>query len=514
MILTELQTELTKGSHYIINTSCDICGREKEMEYRTYFKITKGMIEKCYCHKCSAEKAKITNLERYGCVATTQNKDVLKKMRRTNLERYGIEYPSKLDKCKEKQKNTNIERYGYATPLQNIELMKSSMLKKYNVEFAIQYDEFKNKIEKTNIERYGVKNTFQHKEFRKKYNLKIREQMIIDNNIIDVIDHNYLAHCDICDNNYLINDTLFYARKKCNTILCTTCNPVSKQISGLEIQLKNFISDNYNGIIILNSKNITKPYEIDIYLPDLKLAFEFNGIHWHSELYKENNYHLNKTNLCEKKGVQLIHIFEDEWLYKQDLIKSLILNKLYLLENNIDITDCEIKEIFDDKLVKYFLNTNHIQGYIGSKVKIGLFYKNELVSIMIFGMIKNKDKNNNYEMLRFCNKINTNIIDSISALFNYFINNYNHDKIIVHIDRTKNNIDKYEKIGFELNSITNPEYYYIIDNIRYNRFNFKKNILIKNGYDSNKTEHEIMLELKYYRIYDSGNLKMIYSNNF
>ena len=251
MILTKLTKTLTKGSHEKINTKCDFCDREKEMEYRTYFKITKGITEKCYCHKCSAEKAKITNLERYGCIATTQNKEVLKKMINTNLERYGVEHPSQLDKYKEKQKHTNIEKYGYSTPLQNLELRKSGNIKKYGVEYPIQNSEIKIRIETTNLERYGVKNTLKSKELIEKWNLKIREKMLIRNNIIDVIDNDYLAHCNICNNDYLINDTLFYGRKKYNTILCTNCNPVSIKISGLEIQFQNFIKDNYNNYITI-----------------------------------------------------------------------------------------------------------------------------------------------------------------------------------------------------------------------------------------------------------------------
>lgn len=116
-----------------------------------------------------------------------------------------------------------------------------------------------------------------------------------------------------------------------------------------------------------------------------------------------------------------------------------------------------------------------------------------------------------YEMLRFCNKLNTNVIGGASKLFNYFIKKYKPKQIISYADRSYSNGDLYRILEFKFNSITDINYYYIIDNKRYYRFNFRKNILIKDGFDINKTEHEIMLERKIYRIYNSGNLKFIFN---
>jgi len=75
----------------------------------------------------------------------------------------------------------------------------------------------------------------------------------------------------------------------------------------------------YDGDVIQSDKTIlnNKNKEVGIYLPEYKIGIEFNGLYWHSELYKEKNYHLNKTEECEKQGVELIHIFEDERIYKK-----------------------------------------------------------------------------------------------------------------------------------------------------------------------------------------------------
>ena len=279
--------------------------------------------------------------------------------------------------------------------------------------------------------------------------------------------------------------------------------------SSYEIQLEMFIKENYQeGTIIYND-----PKEIDIYLPDLKLAFEFNGVYWHNEINKPNNYHLEKTELCEKMGIHLIHIYEDDWVYKQEIIKSRILNLIGKNINKIYARKCEIKEV-ENSLVREFLITNHLQGFVGSQVKLGLFYNDELVSLMTFGKLRKsmgtKSKENVYEMLRFCNKLNTSVIGGADRLFKYFVNTYKPIEVISYADRSWSQGDLYKKLGFASIGKTQSNYYYVVDGIREYRFNYRKDKLIREGYDTNKTEHQIMLERDIYRIYDSGCLKFLW----
>ncbi len=218
--------------------------------------------------------------------------------------------------------------------------------------------------------------------------------------------------------------------------------------------------------------------------------------------------------MCDKLNIQLIHIWEDDWNIKKNIVKSIILNKLNKSNNKIYARKTKIKEIFDNKLVREFLDNNHIQGYVNSKINIGLFYNDELISLMTFGKprkIMNSISNDDYfEMYRFCNKLNTNIVGGSSRLFSFFIKNYNFQKIISYSDRSYFNGNNYLKLGFNFYNKTSPNYYYVINGKREYRFKFRKDILIKEGYDSDKTEHQIMLDRNIYRIYNSGNLKFVY----
>ena len=156
-----------------------------------------------------------------------------------------------------------------------------------------------------------------------------------------------------------------------------------------------------------------------------------------------------------------------------------------------------------------------MQGFVGSQIKLGLFYNDELVSLMIFGKQRKlmglKSEDDTYEMLRFCSKLNTSVIGGSEKLFKFFIKNYSPKEVISYADRSWSQGKLYQKLGFKLIHKTQPNYYYIVNGIRKYRFNYRKDKLIRDGFDSNKTEHEIMLERKIYRIYDSGSLKFNYS---
>ena len=289
---------------------------------------------------------------------------------------------------------------------------------------------------------------------------------------------------------------------------CSKCGLVYDKSEG---EVKEFISS-LKILFEENNRKILNGKELDIYIPTYNLAIEYNGLYWHSEEYIDNNYHLNKTELCESQGIKLIHIFEDEWKYKQDIVKSRLMNMLGLSSNKIYGRKCIINEI-SSKEAKEFLNNNHIQGNVNSKYNIGLYYNNELVSLMTFGNLRksmgNKSNENMYELLRFCNKLNTNVIGGADKLLKYFIKTYQPKEITSYADRRWSQGYLYEKLGFEYIHNSKPNYFYINKGEREYRFKYRKDVLVKEGFDKNKTEREIMKERGFNRIYDCGNKKYI-----
>jgi hypothetical protein len=107
--------------------------------------------------------------------------------------------------------------------------------------------------------------------------------------------------------------------KKSGCPLCT--NGISIQ----EVGFIDYIKSLYNGEIITNTRSIITPYELDVYIPNMKIAFEYNGTYWHQEgVTKPVGYHQMKTDMCKEKGITLHHIWEDDWISNSSEVKGLI----------------------------------------------------------------------------------------------------------------------------------------------------------------------------------------------
>ena len=268
--------------------------------------------------------------------------------------------------------------------------------------------------------------------------------------------------------------------------------------------------------VINNHKKTLNGTEIDIFVPELNIGFEYNGLFWHSEkMGKDKNYHLNKQILAKTYGVKLCHIFSDEWVKNKRIVKNKIKHILKSSEEKIYARKCVIKEI-SSKEKDEFLKENHIQGSDKSKHKIGAFYEDKLVAVMTFSDLRkvlgSSNEEGTFELVRFASK---NVVGIGSRLLKYFIKKYNPSRIISYADKrwTISEENLYKKMGFNLISETKPNYWYTMgDDRRYHRYNFRKDVLVKKGYDKNKTEIQIIEELGYLRVWDCGNYK--YELNF
>ena len=283
-----------------------------------------------------------------------------------------------------------------------------------------------------------------------------------------------------------------------------SCPYCSHNVSKQENEITEFLNkelnietDNNNRKILGNGK------EIDITIPSKNTAIEFNGLIWHSEQYGGNKeyYHLDKTVACNSKGIRLIHIFEDEWLYKKDIVKSKLKEILNCSPIQIKANNCEIKKISKRDCTD-FLNNNSIQGKVKSSFQYGLYNKNELVSVIALKKCGNKE----FEILAYCNKMDSYIIGGEKKMLNYLIEVINPNRITICFDRRWDNGENFEKIGFKYRYSSSPKYYYVVGKHRKDWSEFTKNKLIEQGFDKDKTVEEIMEERGIYKIYDCGML--------
>lgn len=414
-----------------------------------------------------------------------------------------------------KRKQIRLERYGDKN-YNNRETAKKTNQIKYGGNAPICSEEIKTKIKKTNLEKYGVENTFllhQPKEIekRKKESYELRKnfpnvEIVTPYEEYNGVRNNYIYKCKTCGNEFS-----FFSEVPTIEPRCQYCFPLNA--SSYEKEIEEFIQTFAPNIKVKkNDRTVLKPYEIDLLILEKNIGFEIDGLYWHNEENLSYNnksprlFHLNKTNEAKIKNIDLFHIFEDEWIYQKDIVKSRIKNILGFYDEKIFARKCSIQEI-DNKTKNLFLNEHHIQGEDTSSVKIGLFYNDDLVSVMTF----TKDKSGNgWDLTRFANKKNTLIVGGASKLLHYFIKNYNPIYIISFSDKRWSNGNLYKTLGFEKQKTNPPAYWYVKNDKRFHRFNFRKKELRKfKEYDSILSEREMMKNMGFKRIWDCGYDKWI-----
>lgn len=521
---------------------CPICGKPNKF-IGIFHRCRKTCSRKCSKkHPDYIQKVETTNLEKYGVKHPSQNKEIQQKMKSTTFERFGVENVfsnkeiqnkikqttiethgveniSQLDTIKDQKSKTTFKNYGVLYPSQNKNILKKMQDTLYERHNVINPAHIKKSIEKrntTNLIRYGTIYPFQNKDVKNKINNKRRKTMYLrlfndrlknkvtplftlNDYISTNYNNKYKFECNTCKTEFY--DNLYSG----NIPRCLICNPIATGFSKLENELFEYC-ESLNQTIIKNDSYTISPYELDIYIPNHNLAIEFNGLYWHSENQgKTKDYHINKTNMCKEKGIQLIHIFEDEWINKQEIVKSMIKNKLGLNTNKIYARKCEIK-LISYRVSQQFLNKNHIQGYIQSKISIGLYYNQKLVSVLTMGKPR-FNKNYDWEILRFTTKCDTTVIGGFSKLLKYFRNKYS-GSIITYADLRYGTGNVYLKNGFEFLHTSSPNYFYTYDYINLvSRHKFQKHKLsnLLEQFNPEMTEWENMQLNNYDRIWDCGN---------
>ena len=470
-------------------------------ELKDYFKVSSGTIGNILAiyeikkdSNNRVEKIKQTKLQKYGD-ETYNNRN---KMKQTSVQKYGVSSFSKTNEYKEKTKRTNIQKYGCEWVLQNndirnkgletklqkygdknyvnIEKRRQTNIQKYDLEYANQTS--------INYEKYKIFNNKEElKQYIEKYNIKSALQLA---NILQVSPSVTAKYIKCYNLLYLMDYSQSIAEK----------------------EIREYVNQYYE------TENNTKKYlngkEIDIYIPQLKIGIEFNGNYYHNEYIRTLHYHQQKSLIAEEKGIFIYHIFEYEWNTKKERIINQLNNLLKVNSQHIGARCCKIKEV-SNKEKSLFLETNHLQGNDSSSIKLGLYYNDELVSIMTFCKPR-FNKNYEWELSRFCCKANCNVIGGASKLFKYFIDTYKPKSVISYsnIAHTRGNL--YNMLGFTLHEITPPNYVWCNGHEILSRYQCQKHKLLEQGYKGD-SEADIMHNRGYYRIYDCGNKVWIYYSN-
>ena len=466
------------------------------------------------------KKAEQTMIERYGVSNPSYSKELRKKAEQTMVERYGVSNASLSEELKKKKVDTCAKHFGVDYPMQSKEVKdksKSTCLEKYGVSHISKCPEVIKKVQDTCLKKYGVslfaKTDLYKKQRResclKKYGTEFTSQSRISKESFEILNDKDKLKSIIesqMSKTYLqISKVLDIAEATAAKYirLHNLDNLMDSTVSSQEQEIKTLFS----SIRLERNRTVLEGKEIDLYSEDHKIGIEFNGNYWHCDIFRDKDYHKEKSLLAEKKGILLFHIFEYEWL--NPITKVAIINRLKNLFNNNKIKvyarKCQIKEV-DSKEAREFLNSNHTQGYAPSQIRLGLYNNNELVALMEF-IANGINKNYQYELSRFCSKAGYNVIGGASKLFKYFIKTYNPKSIISYSDIAKTTGNIYKVLGFKLDHITNPQYHWVKSSITYTRYQCQLKELRKRGWllpNEDKSENEVMRGQGFSKIYDCG----------
>jgi len=469
------------------------------------------------CKECINHRRKMTNLKNHGVEYPLQSSNIKNKVKKTCIKKYGFDNPSKSTVVRKKIKNTNMQRLGVEHQWQSKKIqdkVKTTMRKRHGVDNPQQSNKIKEKTKKTNIEKYGMScpihtpdNIAKRKlENIKKYGNEHPSQSHIDPVIIDKLkDENWLYDQHIINKRPLcvIADDLGINESTIGRYLHNhNIETHNYYRSAGENEVATFIKS-LNIEIIQNTRKIIPPYELDIYIPEHKLAIEYCGLYWHSEQAgKSENYHRNKLDMCNKKGIQLITMFESEWKQRQSQIKNKLRSLLHCNSSEtIYARKTNIVHVTKKQKQKFF-NNNHIQADGPGSINIGLMC-DDLVACMSFIKI-----NRDYELRRYATSCH--VPGGFTKLLKFFIDSYEPKSIISFADLRWSNGNMYLKTGWEIDKILKPDYYYSPDGKNlFHKFNYRRKNLSKllDNFDESLSEKINCDNNGILRIWDCGKIK-------
>lgn len=456
-----------------------------------------------YQHKTTEEKQTIlekrkeTNQKLFGVDNTFQSPEKQQKIKETMIEKYGVEKALQNPDILEKQHQTMIDRFGEKFAMNNEEIKQKvlrMMVEKYGSNPFGNLD-IRQKIKETNLEKYGVEHYRQHHMIEALPKLNDREWLI--------------------EQHHTLKKTLSQIANELG--LGKWIGTVHRAMVKFNIDIKYYyesaqqreLSDwlTVQGVKVeTNVRDIIKG-ELDIYLPDYNLAIEYCGVFWHSDFHPRmtRTYHLDKLKQCQSKHIRLLTIYEDEWVYKKDIVKQKILNIIGKDHQSIFARKCKIITITNNKIKKDFFDANHIQGSGPGSITYGLTYDNKIVAMMTFVQKPNKV----FDLNRYASSVR--VVGGFQKLLKHFQNNHDWGEILSFADLRWSEGNMYDKSGFVLDKSLPPDHRYVIGNKTHHKFRFRRKSL-SNFLPNFIPQYSEVVNMRmagYYRIFNCGLLRYV-----
>ncbi len=373
----------------------------------------------------------------------------------------------------ERKKATSLKNYGCTNPMKDArvrEKLKKTFQKKYGVDNPFQSEEVKATIRETNMKKLGVNYPMQSKQ--------------------------------VLDKSSKTTESKYGVKWNCQREEANNYGNDSKP----NLDFAKLLNDNHI--------QFEREYIIENRAYDFKvnnILVEINPFATHNVTFGiadrkriDKDYHFNKTLLAKKYGFQCIHVWD--WDNKDKIVNMLKPKK------QIYARECNIRYLKEDACNK-FLSKHHLQSSCKKQsVMIGLYFKDELVEVMIFGPPR-YNKKYEWELLRLCSKSEYSIVGGAEKMFRFFIKYHNPKSIISYCDNSKFEGKIYGKLGFVLNDYGKPNKHW------YNgKIHVTNNLLLQRGFDQlfhtnygkGTSNEDLMKEHKFVEIYDAGQSRYVW----
>lgn len=437
---------------------------------------------------------KTARIEHYGSLEQYKQ-EMTEKARQTSQQRYGIDNYAKTFESKQKARKTSIRKYGVGNPMQNTNVkakLKKTNMKKYGVPWGLANKDVIQKRVDTNNKRWGGcgwasarLRSICEQTFRERYGAyhwRGSDELTSKVNKTCQQKHQVDWPCQYPEVKMMANDSkpnqYFASLLDANNILYTREFGLGRRSYDFKV----------NNTLV----------EIDPAATHNSTWGVFNCS------ATPKTYHRDKTQLAIDNGYRCIHVFD--WDNPVQIVN--------LLEERerIYARKCTV-QLVDVKEEKQFLRDNHLQGYVKSDVCIGLYANGTLVAIMSFGTPR-YNNNFQFELLRYCSI--KNIVGGAEKLFAHFVHNYNPTSIVSYCDLSKFVGTTYIKLGFKLQSINIAAHWYNM----YTHKHFTDNLVRQRGvdqllgtnYGKGTSNEEILVSLKFVKIYDAGQATYVWKS--
>lgn len=305
--------------------------------------------------------------------------------------------------------------------------------------------------------------------------------------------------CNTCNSEVSWSLANFVSHRFSNTA-CQVCFPRMSGQSNGEEDLAKFVETLAR---VTRHFKLPSKLELDIYCEDEKIAIEYHGLYWHSSaIGYDKNKHVRKREECEKLGITLIQIFEDEWLANREKVEALLCAKFGKSRSMLMARKTTVEKMAFSK-VKPFLEKHHLQGSgTPTSLNFALVSNGEIVAVATIGKSRAifGGKSDSYELVRY-SSLGVNggfakLLKAIRAEVSGAIVSY---ADLRYVSLAAN---VYIRNGFELVSTT-LGYQYTDFVTRFNRWGFRK------PEDTELTESEYWKKQGYYQIFDAGQAKYV-----